>query len=118
MQNKVRIMLYVSDVMQHAMFWQENFQADIVEEIDLQEGYKNIVLGLAPTIELSLFDKAFITKYSPEVADNVPFLMLYRRDFFELHERMSQAMEIVEVNGTQTFAFPDPDGHYFVVANG
>ncbi|SUP52810.1 Uncharacterised protein [Weissella viridescens] len=47
---------------------------------------------------------------------NTPSLMLFSDDFEALHDAIPGALDIMENNGQQTFAFPDPEGNYFVIA--
>lgn len=113
--NKIRIMLYVTDVEKNQLFWQENFGATVVESLTLPENFKGEVLALSQEIQLVLFDKDFIAKYSPEVADNVPSLMFYRSDFEALQQKIPSASEITPLP-IENFNFSDPEGHYFAVA--
>jgi len=113
---KTRIMLYVDNVVTQVKFWQDNFNAKINEISPLPNERQNIVLTISPEVELSFFPKSFIAEYSPEVLGNTPSLMFFSSDFKALHERLPTAGEIVDNNGTLTFNFADPEGHYFVVA--
>ncbi|MEA4873814.1 MAG: glyoxalase [Anaerorhabdus sp.] len=115
MINKVRIMIYGDDIDKLSEFWIFNFNAEVIETIDLPGGYINKVIALSPTLELSLFNKEFIKKYSPEVLDAVPSLMLYTNEFDELHNRIKTASDTMEIDGIPTFNFSDPEGNYFVV---
>jgi len=112
---KMRTMLYVDDVDQIVQFWQDNLGAKVVEINALPDGSDNIVLNLAPGVELSFFTKAFIRQYSPEVLGNTPSLMLFTDDFDGLHDRLTTAGEIVDDNGQLAFNFCDPEGNYFAI---
>lgn len=116
MIHRTRVMLYVADVEKSAQFWRENLLAEEVTKTPLPEGFVNIVLRINETTEVSLFAKDFIEKYSPEVLHHVPSLMFFSDQFEALHQKIVGATEIVDNNGELTFAFPDLDGHYFVIA--
>ncbi|SJZ42352.1 VOC family protein [Anaerorhabdus furcosa] len=115
MINKTRIMLYGNDIDKLSEFWKFAFNAEIIETNELPDGFTNKVLSLSPTIEISLFNKEFIKKYSPEVIDAVPSLMLYTNEFDELHQRIKTASMTMEIDGHPSFNFSDPEGNYFVV---
>ncbi|RRG18729.1 glyoxalase [Weissella viridescens] len=116
MFSSMRVMLYVDDVVAISDFWQQYAKAEVVETNSLPDGFQNIVLQVGKQTQLSLFDKKFIEKYSPEVLGNTPSLMLFSEDFETLHEAIPGALDVMENNGQQTFAFPDPEGNYFVIA--
>ncbi|WP_446001999.1 glyoxalase [Weissella viridescens] len=116
MFNKMRVMLYVDDVQVISDFWQKYVKAEVAETNALPDDFKNIVLQVGTQMQLSLFDKTFIEKYSPEVLGNTPSLMLFSDDFEALHDAIPGALDIMENNSQQTFAFPDPEGNYFVIA--
>lgn len=113
---QTRIMLYVDDVNLNKQFWTDIFKAEVVEVMELPEGYQGIVLKLHNQLELNLFDREFIRKYSPEVIDNVPSVMFYVDDFNELHQRLDNPGEVMIHGGKPTFNFADPDGNYFAVS--
>jgi len=112
---KMRTMLYVDDVAQIVDFWQEKLAAQVVEVNALPDGSENVVVTVAPNVELSFFAKSFIRQYSPEVLGDTPSLIFYSEDFEALHKRLATAGEIVVNNGTRTFNFRDPEGNYFVI---
>ena len=113
---KMRTMLYVDDVEQIVQFWQDNLGAQVVEVNALPDDSENIVVTVAPNVELSFFAKSFIRQYSPEVLDSgTPSLMFFSDDFEALHDRLTTAGKIVDNNGTPTFNFRDPEGNYFAV---
>ncbi|MDN5983403.1 MAG: glyoxalase, partial [Lactococcus sp.] len=116
MVTKTRMMLYVEDIDIVSLFWIENFNAKIKEEIPLPEDFKGMILELTPTVELALFGKDFIKKYSPEVLGSFPSLMIFIEDFESVHAKISTASEIVAYNGLMTFSCSDPEGNYIAVA--
>lgn len=116
MMQKTRIMLYVQDVDLVVTFWRENFDLPEVATTRLPDGSRNVVLALNAGTELSFFSRAFIQRVSPEVADNVPSLLLFSDHFEALHAKLAKATPIVEAQGQPTFSFPDPEGTYFAVA--
>lgn len=113
---KMRTMLYVDDVEQVVQFWQDELGAEVIEVNAMPDGSNNVVVNIAPNVELSFFAKSFIRRYSPEVLGNTPSLMFYSKDFKALHDRLATEGEIVENAGTATFNFRDPEGNYFVIA--
>lgn len=116
MVSKTRMMLYIEDINSVSLFWLENFNAKIKEELLLPEDFKGVILELTPTVELALFEKAFIKKYSPEVIDSFSSLMIFIEDFEAVHAKISTASEIVAYNGLLTFNCSDPEGNYIAVA--
>lgn len=117
MISKARTMLYVDDVEKVASFW-ETLGAVEVERTTLPDDSVNLVVRLSDQVEFSFFTKSFIEAFSPEVLGNTPSIMLYTNTFNELHEAIPNAMPISNQNGLETFAFPDPEGNYFVFAKG
>ncbi|MFC6175390.1 VOC family protein [Companilactobacillus huachuanensis] len=113
---KTRIMIYVEDVDMSVAFWTDEFGAQVVARQTLNGGYQNVIVGISSEVELSIFPRDYIRIYSPEVAENVPSLMFFSKDFDKLHDELLDAGEITEVNGVLTFNFTDPEGNYFVVA--
>lgn len=113
---KTRIMIYVDDVDMNVEFWTDEFNAKVVARQTLNGGYQNVIVGISEEVELSIFPKDYIRIYSPEVSENVPSLMFFSKDFYQLHDDLISAGEVSEVNGVLTFNFQDPEGNYFVVA--
>ncbi|MEG0077332.1 glyoxalase [Anaerorhabdus sp.] len=118
MINKVRIMIYGNNIELLTEFWKFHFNADVIESNDLPDGTVNKVISISPNIEISLFNKEFIKKYSPEVSDSVPSLMFSTNEFDELHNRIKSASDVMQINGIPCFNFSDPEGNYFVVTKG
>lgn len=118
MFSQVRIMLYVDDVAQISHFWQEQVGALVVAETVMPDHSKQVVLRIAPGVELNLFAKSFIRAYSPEVVDNQPSLMFFIApdQFADLHQRLAPKASLTQAPGSVSFNFADPEGHYFVVA--
>lgn len=115
MIQKTRLMLYVNDVDTICTFWQDTFGAKTVEKNSLPDNFENIVLEITPDFELSLFQKEFIQKYSPEVSGNIPSVMFFVEDFEDVHARIDTASSIVDDNGLPAFGFFDPEGTAFAV---
>lgn len=107
-------MLYRDDPRAVAAWWQTTLGATPVTELTLPGGETAPVLAIGG-IELAFFSRAFIAKYSPEVANMEPSVMLYATDFAALHDRLPGAGEIVADAGTRAFNFADPEGHYFAI---
>ena len=116
MINQVRIMLYVDDVIKISKFWQDKLAGKVIATEVLPDGSQNIILQLTRDVQLSLFSKEFIKKFSPEVITNHPSLMIFTTNFEELHQKLAAQTEIMKINQTETFNFQDPEGNYFVIA--
>lgn len=116
MIQKTRVMIYTDKMAETIDFWLEEVGAKFVERLPLPGGFEGKVLRLNDSNELAFFPKAFIEKYSPEVADNVPSLMFFVDDFEGYYERISTRGDIFVNGDTRTFNFSTPDGLYFVFA--
>lgn len=120
MNNDVEVMLYVTDVEREAKFWQS---VGFVER-DRQDMGTTEMVQMAPSEDgafaFNIFDLAFIKENSPEVADNVPSVMLYSDDIETLYEKMQslgiETGELVEMGLQKVFNFANPDGLYFGVS--
>ena len=120
MNNDVEVMLYVTDVDREAKFWQS---VGFVER-DRQDMGATEMVQMAPSEDgafaFNIFDLAFIKENSPEVADNVPSVMLYSDDIETLYEKMQslgiETGELVEMGLQKVFNFANPDGLYFGVS--
>ncbi|MCW0953861.1 glyoxalase [Weissella ceti] len=113
---KMRTMLYVDDVEKVASFW-INLGAVEIERTALPDDSVNLVVQLSDQVELSFFTKSFIEAFSPEVLGNTPSLMLFTDKLVTLHAKIPNALPITTQNGLESFAFPDPEGNYFVFAS-
>lgn len=107
-------MLYRDDPQAVATWWQMTLEATPVTILALPGGETAPVLAVGG-IELAFFSRAFIAKYSPEVAAMEPSVMLYATDFEALHNRLPGAGEIVTAAGIRAFNLADPEGHYFAI---
>lgn len=107
-----RVMLYVADVNVISDFFVTTLNAEIVEKNTLPESYLNINLKVGDQLELGLFPKAFIEKYSPEVLGPVPSLMFFTDQFDEMYDKLGEGREKMN----ETFNFADPEGNYYVMA--
>ena len=116
MIQKTQIMIYSTKMDETIQFWLNEVGVQLIETMPLAEGFEAKVLSLNDTSELVYFPKAFIEKYSPEVADNVPSLMFFVDDFEAYYDRISTRGEIFDNGGRRTFNFSTPDGLYFVFA--
>lgn len=120
MNNDVEVMLYVTDVDREAKFWQS---VGFVER-DRQDMGATEMVQMAPSEDgafaFNIFDLMFIKENSPEVADNVPSVMLHSDDIETLYEKMQslgiETGELVEMGLQKVFNFANPDGLYFGVS--
>ncbi|MBO0454375.1 VOC family protein [Candidatus Enterococcus murrayae] len=120
MLNGIEIMLYVKDVAGSAAFWQEGVGGKITSQQPMPDGSLQITLELFESVELVLFDRQFIEKVSPEVADNFPSLLMKVSDLDACHDRLQKLSPkvnpIVEQGGKRLFNFADPENNYFVLS--
>ena len=90
MNNDVEVMLYVTDVDREAKFWQS---VGFVER-DRQDMGATEMVQMAPSEDgafaFNIFDLTFIKENSPEVADNVPSVMLHSDDIETLYEEIGR----------------------------
>lgn len=115
---EVGVMLYVDDVAKELDFWQA-IGFHIIESTEI-DGYQSFTMR--PTMDSStlftIYDKAFIEKVSPEVADHQPSLLFETQELLQLYDRVSENTD--EVSPMQTdpfpaFSFAAPSGHYYAV---
>lgn len=118
--NKIKIMLYVSDVEESSQFWQ---RIGFVErEREAMDG--TLVVEITPNenaqVSIVLYELAFIQQHSPEVAGNTPSLMFHSDDIMALYKTMKEANvqigELVQLPSGLVFNFVDNDNNYFVVS--
>ena len=81
MIQKTRVMLYVNDVEMICRFFVEKIGAEISETIELPEEFKSIVLSISKELELGVFPKVFVQKFSPEVLGPPPSLVFFTDEF-------------------------------------
>ncbi len=55
--------------------------AEISETIELPEEFKSIVLSISKELELGVFPKVFVQKFSPEVLGPPPSLVFFTDEF-------------------------------------
>ncbi|EME5421477.1 glyoxalase [Enterococcus lactis] len=115
MIQKTRVMLYVNDVEMICRFFVEKIGAEMSETIELPEEFKSIVLSISKELELGIFPKVFVQKFSPEVLGPPPSLVFFTDEFETIYENMDEPGEITDNNGVLTFNFSDPEGNYFVI---
>lgn len=115
------IMLYVQDVAAEKYFWQA--AGFVILSEDSMLGFDTFTMAPAQgaTTVFTVFAKEFIEQVSPEVASNVPSVLLSAPDLEALHARITgltdTASEIVEVP-MRSFNFASPSGIYFAVQQG
>ena len=120
MTSNIDIMLYVTDVHEHSLFWQ-NLGLTEVGQMDLGESTQITLATKDETYRLCLFDIEFIKKMSPEVAAMKPSLMFFTDDFDGFIENAVksdvQMMPERAQFGARTRAFSDPDGNFFAISD-
>lgn len=116
----IELMLYVEDVPRIADFWQAGLGAKRLSQHVMPDESLQITLELFDAVHLVLFDREFIAKYSPEVIDNFPSLLLKVSDLDYYHEHLKQFSPVVnpiaEQAGNRLFNFADPEDNYFVLS--
>lgn len=120
MLKELEIMLYVKDVAGSAAFWQEGLGGKIISQQTMPDDSLQVTVELFEAVHLVLFDRDFIEKYSPEVVDNVPSLLLKVTDLDSYHERLQKLSPtvnpITDQGGRRLFNFADPENNYFVLS--
>lgn len=115
-----QIMLYVHDQARIRDFWVTYFNFVVKKEERIEEMY---VVQLAPHEDaetmITLHDRAFIAKVSPELDLGTPSLLFAADNFEALHDRLLEAGvtvgDISPFPGGRVFNFADPEENYFAV---
>lgn len=120
MLQSMNLMIYVDDVEKVAAFFEQAAGTPRISEETMIDGSKMITVPILPEASLQFYIRAFIQKYSPEVALNSPSIMFCVDDLASAHARLLQmgatVNEIVLVGSQQTFNFADPEGNWYAVA--
>ncbi|EOH73760.1 MULTISPECIES: VOC family protein [Enterococcus] len=120
MLKEIEIMLYVNDVAGSAAFWQEGLEGRIISQQTMPDDSLQVTVELFDSVHLVLFDRGFIERYSPEVVDNVPSLLMKVSDLDAYHKRLQKlgttVNPIVQQGEKRQFNFADPENHYFVLS--
>ncbi len=120
-KNLAGVMLYVDDQEQAIKFWRDELGFVVVSEEMLPEGFKGIEVAPSEQSETSItiFDKAFIRKYSPELNLGTPSLMFNTDDIESLYEKLKDkgitVGEMTDMGGGKVFNFADRESNYFAV---
>ena len=119
MLQSMNLMIYVDDVEKVAAFFEQAAGTPRISEETMIDGSKMITVPILPEASLQFYSRAFIQKYSPEVALNSPSI-IFVDDLASAHARLLQmgatVNEIVLVGSQQTFNFADPEGNWYAVA--
>ncbi|GAK47084.1 hypothetical protein LOSG293_020220 [Secundilactobacillus oryzae JCM 18671] len=98
------------------------FGFEIVSDVKMVDGSKNVDIQVNEGMRLSLFSRDFIKQYSPEVLDNEPSLLFTVTNFEELHQKLAnQGIKVGDIvpNGPhRAFNFPDNEGRYYGISEG
>ncbi|MCU7557876.1 VOC family protein [Macrococcus capreoli] len=117
-----QVMLYVDDLESAVKFWTETLNFVIVQETEMPDNYKAVEVAPNENVETSitLFDKAFIKKYSPEVSTETPSLMFKETNFDALYDKLKAlnltGHDIIDMGGVRVFNFQDGQGNFFAVS--
>ncbi|WP_301419973.1 VOC family protein [Mammaliicoccus lentus] len=122
MEKLNQVMIYVDDQPSAVEFWTAVLGFVIVSEEKMTDEF--IAVEVAPNNQaetsLSIIEKKFMEKYSPEVNTSTPSLMFKEEKFDELFEKLKEkgltGHNIIEMSGTRVFNFEDGQGNYFAVS--
>ncbi|ARD73901.1 VOC family protein [Staphylococcus xylosus] len=123
MEKLDQVMLYVDDQAKSVEFWTDILGFVVVSEEEMAEGFKAVEVAPNESVEtsISIIEKEFMEKYSPEVSVTTPSLMFKEKDLDALYERLKEkgltGHEIIEMSGTRVFNFQDGQGNYFAVSD-
>lgn len=115
------VMLYVDNQEQSVKFWTEDLGFVIKSESELPKGFKEIEIAPSQSSDttITIFDKAFIREFSPEVSLETPSLMFQVKDIDALYNLLDKEGinrgEIVDYPTSRVFNFSDYEGNYFAV---
>lgn len=123
MEKLNQVMLYVDDQAKSVEFWTDILGFVVVSEEEMAEGFKAVEVAPNKSVEtsISIIEKEFMEKYSPEVSVTTPSLMFKEKDLDALYEKLKEkgltGHEIIEMSGTRVFNFQDGQGNYFAVSD-
>ncbi|MFF0674655.1 VOC family protein [Staphylococcus xylosus] len=123
MEKLDQVMLYVDDQAKSVEFWTDILGFVVVSEEEMAEGFKAVEVAPNESVEtsISIIEKDFMEKYSPEVSVITPSLMFKEKDLDALYEKLKEkgltGHEIIEMSGTRVFNFQDGQGNYFAVSD-
>lgn len=116
-------MIYVDGQEKAVDFWTEVLNFVIISEETMAEGFKALEVASSKQVEtsLSIIEKEFMEKYSPEVNLGTPSLMFKEEKFDELYEKLKEkdltGHDVIDLSGTRIFNFHDGQGNYFAVSD-
>lgn len=123
MKKLSQVMIYVDGQEKAVDFWTEVLNFVIISEETMAEGFKALEVAPSKQVEtsLSIIEKEFMEKYSPEVNLGTPSLMFKEEKFDELYEKLKEkdltGHDVIDLSGTRIFNFHDGQGNYFVVSD-
>lgn len=123
MEKLDQVMLYVDNQAKSVEFWTDILGFVVVSEEEMAEGFKAVEVAPNESVEtsISIIEKEFMEKYSPEVSVTTPSLMFKEKDLDALYEKLKEkgltGHEIIEMSGTRVFNFQDGQGNYFAVSD-
>ena len=123
MEKLDQVMLYVDNQAKSVEFWTDILGFVVVSEEEMAEGFKAVEVAPNESVEtsISIIEKDFMEKYSPEVSVTTPSLMFKEKDLDALYEKLKEkgltGHEIIEMSGTRVFNFQDGQGNYCAVSD-
>lgn len=123
MEKLNQVMLYVDDQAKAVEFWKDTLEFVVVSEEEMAEGFKAIEVAPHNNVEtsISIIEKEFMNKFSPEVNLGTPSLMFKEKNLDALYEKLKEkeltGHDIIEMSGVRVFNFHDGQGNYFAVSD-
>ncbi|MBU0437325.1 VOC family protein [Staphylococcus succinus] len=118
-----QVMIYVDDQAKAVKFWKDVLGFVVISEEEMADGFKAVEIAPTNQVEtsLSIIEKEFMRKYSPEVNIGTPSLMFKEENFDELYEKLKEkgltGHDIIEMSGARVFNFQDGQDNYFAVSD-
>lgn len=115
---KVNVMLYVDRISEELEFWKTIGFKILKNEVYSDQPNFEMTTSEDSTLVFTVYDKEFIKRVSPEVADNQPSVLFETDDLDSLHKEIEAASTFVtEINEVpfRNFAFQTPSGSFYAV---
>lgn len=118
MNTDFKIMLYVKDVQAEKEFWQA--LGFVIENEQVILDYPSFDMRISPqsNCAFTIYDLAFITKYSPDVAKNQPNLLFTSSNIEQIYQKIATLTDnISELNQVplKNFNFQSPSGQFYTI---
>lgn len=89
MEKLNQVMLYVDDQAKSVEFWTNILGFVVVSEEEMAEGFKAVEVAPKNDVEtsISIIEKEFMKKYSPEISVTTPSLMFKEKELDALYKK-------------------------------